>query len=96
MALIKTTKIDKVEFVGEWKTLQVRHLTEVKEGDETLASSYSRDSYEISVGIAGLPAELQPYATGVWTDGLVAEWETKAAELVAKMEAEQASLEETA
>ena len=89
MALSKTTKIDKVEFVGEWKTLQVRHLTEVKEGDETLASSYSRDSYEISVGVSGLPTELQPYATGVWTDELVAEWEAKAAELAAEWEAQQ-------
>ena len=91
MALSKTTKIDKVEFVGDFKTLQVRHLTEVKEGDVILASNYSRDTYEISVGVEGLPTELQPYATGVWTDELVAEWEAKAAELAAQWEALQSN-----
>ena len=89
MALSKTTKIDKVEFVGDFKTLQVRHLTEVKDGDAVLASNYSRDTYEISVGVSGLPAELQPYATGVWTDELVAEWQVKADALAAEWEALQ-------
>lgn len=90
MSLVKTTEIDKVEFVGKWKTLQVRHLTEIKDGDETLAKNYSRDSYQVSTSISELPTELQPYATGVWTDKLIAEWNAYEAE----KNAEQAALEQ--
>lgn len=84
MSLVKKTEIDKVEFVGKWKTLQVRHLTAIKDGVETVAKNYSRDSYQISTGITGLPVELQPYATGVWTDELIAEWNAYNAEMQAK------------
>ena len=86
MQLIKTTKIDKVEFVGDFKNLQVRHLTEVKEDGVVLASNYSRDTYEISVGVEGLPEELQPYATGVWTDELLAKLQAKQEEYLAAQE----------
>jgi hypothetical protein len=71
MALNKTTSINKVEFSGKWKTLQVRHLVEVKDGEEIIAQSYSRDSYQPG---ETLPEELQPYATGVWTDELISEY----------------------
>jgi hypothetical protein len=90
MALIKTQKIDKVEFVGDWKRLQVRHKIDIKEDNAIVSSSYHRNGYDISTGIAGLPAELQPYATGVWTDELVAEWNAYEAEKIA----EQAALEQ--
>lgn len=90
MALIKTQKIDKVEFVGDWKRLQVRHKIDIKEDDAIVGSSYHRNAYDISTGIAGLPAELQPYATGVWTDELVAEWNAYEAQKIA----EQAALEQ--
>ena len=84
MSLIKTQKIDKVEIIGDWKTIQVRYLIEIKENEEIISSSYHRNSYEINIGIAGLPAELQPYATGVWTDELVAAWNVYSAEMQAK------------
>ena len=84
MALIKTQKIDKVEFVGDWKTIQVRNKIQIKEDDVVISESYHRNSYDIDLGIAGLPAELQPYATGVWTDELVAEWEAYKAEKIAE------------
>lgn len=88
MALSKTTKINKVEFVGDYKNLQVRYITEVIEDGEVLASNYSRDTYEISVGINGLPTDLQPYATGVWTDELVSQWQAEQDELAAQWQAE--------
>lgn len=68
MALNKTTSINKVEFAGKWKTLQVRYLVEVKDGDELIAQNFSRDSYQPG---ETLPEELQPYANGVWTDELI-------------------------
>jgi hypothetical protein len=94
MELIKTQKIDKVEFVGDWKRLQVRHKIDIKEDDAIVSSSYYRNAYDISTGIAGLPAELQPYATGVWTDELVAEWNAYEAKKIAEQVAfEQAAVE---
>lgn len=94
MLLTKTLEIDKVEFVGKWKILQVRYLTKVKENEEVLATNYSRNSYQISVGIDNLPEELKPYATGVWTNELVAEWNAYEAEKIAEQNAlEQAAAE---
>ena len=87
MALIKTQKIDKVEFVGDWKRLQVRHKIEIKEDDVVVSSSYHRNAYDISVGIDNLPEELKPYATGVWTAELVSEYEAYAAEQYALTQA---------
>jgi len=84
MSLNKTISLDKVEFVGKWRTIQVRHKTTVTENDEVLSESYHRSVYEIDLGIAGLPTELQPYATGVWTEELVAEWEAYKAEKIAE------------
>ena len=93
MALIKTTKIDKVEFVGEWKKLQVRYITEVKDGEEVVAQSYSRDGYFPN---QELPTDLQPYAGGVWTEEFIAEYQAEVDAEQARLEEEQASIEEPA
>jgi hypothetical protein len=90
MALSKTTKIDKVEFVGEWKKLQVRYLTEVTDGDQIIAQTYSRDGYFPNQTI---PANLEPYANGVWTDELIAEYQAKQDEEQARYENEIAQIE---
>ena len=91
MSLTKTKLVDKVEFVGKYKKLQVRYVTEITEGENIIAQSYDRDSYTLDIGIENLPEELQPYATGVWTDELLAELEAENAE----WHAQQQALEET-
>lgn len=70
MSLTKKRLIDKVEFVGKYKTIQVRNCTEILENDVIVSQSYDRDSYKLG---QELPEELQPYAEGVWTDELKAE-----------------------
>ena len=70
MSLTKTRLIDKVEFVGKYRTLQVRHCTQIKENDDVISETYDRDSYSLG---QELPEELKPYANGVWTDELKAE-----------------------
>ncbi len=67
MSLTKTKTIDKVEFVGKWRTLQVRTRTDIKENDVVISESYERDSYQLG---ETLPADLKPYAQGVWTKAL--------------------------
>ncbi len=94
MSLNKTKQINKVEFVGKYKTLQVRYVTEVTDSEEVIAQSYDRDSYSIETGIENLPEELQPYAAGVWTDELLAELQAEQEEYLAAQE-ELLSAEET-
>lgn len=71
MSLEKQVIIDKVEFVGEFRSMQVRTKTSVLENGEPISSRYHRAVYNIETGIENLPEELQPYATGVWTDELL-------------------------
>lgn len=72
MSLVKKIEIDKVEFVGKWKTLQVRTRTDVEENGVVISSSYERDSYKLDDYSENtmLPAEVQPYAQGVWNNSL--------------------------
>lgn len=72
MSLEKQVTIDKVEFVGEFRSMQVRTKTSVLENGESISDSFHRSVYDIETGIENLPEELQPYATGVWTDELLA------------------------
>jgi|TARA_R110000744_G_scaffold173_2_gene605 hypothetical protein len=67
MTLTKTKTIDKVEFVGKWRTLQVRTRTDIKENDVVISESYERDSYQLG---ETLPTDLKPYAQGVWNKAL--------------------------
>lgn len=94
MSLNKTKQINKVEFVGKYQTLQVRYATKVTDSEEVIAQSYDRYSYSIEIGIENLPEELQPYATGVWTDELLAELQAEQEEYLAAQE-ELLSAEET-
>lgn len=72
MSLVKKIEIDKVEFVGKWKTLQVRTRTDVEENGVVISSSYERDSYELNNYSENtmLPADVKPYAQGVWNKSL--------------------------
>lgn len=72
MSLEKQVIIDKVEFVGEFKNMQVRTKTSILENGESISDSFHREVYNIEDGIENLPEELQPYATGVWTDEVLA------------------------
>lgn len=83
MSLTKENLIDKVEFIGEWKVLQVRNKTVIKENSVVLSESFDRDSYYPG---DELPEELQPYANGVWTETLISDY---AAHLQALEEAKQ-------
>ena len=71
MSLTKEKVIDKVEFVGEWKALQVRNKTVIKENDVVVSESFERDSYMPG---DDLPDEIQPYADGVWTESLISDY----------------------
>ncbi len=72
MSLVKIKVIDKVEFVGKWKTIQVRTRTDVEEDGIVISSSFERDSYQLMdySTNSDLPENVQPYAQGVWNEAL--------------------------
>lgn len=98
MSLVKTIEIDKVEFVGKWKTIQVRTRTDVSENGVVISSSYERDSYQLIDYSANtdLPQDMQPYAEGVWNQTLRDELQADIdahAQKIAELEAEASSSE---
>jgi len=95
MSLEKQVIIDRVEFVTEWRSMQVRTKTSVLENGESISDSYHRTVYDIETGIENLPEELQPYATGVWTDELLAAKEAANAELLEQLGITEPAEEET-
>ena len=73
MSLEKSTVINSVSFEGKWKNLIVENLTTISEDGQVINESFHRESFMIDE-ISTLPEELQPYAEGVWTDELRAEY----------------------
>ena len=81
MAITKTTEEDKIEIVGEYKDIQVRTATVIKEDGKELTRSFHRhvvscvDSVKNSddswthtdTDISGESAEVKAIANAVWT-----------------------------
>lgn len=77
MALTKTIIDDKIEIVGDFKHVQVRTATVIKEDDVELSRSYSRKVIEpgsldgsdnlVDTDISGESAEVQAICNSVWT-----------------------------
>jgi hypothetical protein len=75
MSLVKETLIDKVEFVGQWRCLQVRNKVVVKENNNIISETFSRDSYYPGdEDHEDFPEILVPYITGVWTESLISDY----------------------
>ena len=86
MAITKTTEEDKIEIIGEHKTIQVRTATVIKEDGVELTRSFHRhvvecvntvqnddDSFtHTDTDISGESSEVQAIANAVWTDSVKA------------------------
>lgn len=84
MALTKETIEDKIEIVGEYKTIQVRTATVIKEDGVEINRSFHRRTLDCIVSeknednswthtdtdVSGESAEVQGIATAVWTDAV--------------------------
>ena len=82
MAITKTTEEDKIEIVGEYKDIQVRTATVIKEDGVELTRSFHRHSLECvstvkndddsfthtDTDISGESSEVRAIANVVWTD----------------------------
>ena len=74
MAITKTTEIAKIEIVGEYKAVQVRTDTVIKEDDKEISRSIHRHVVHPDMDISGEDAEVQAVANAVWTDDVKTAW----------------------
>jgi len=82
MAITKETVEDKIEIVGDYKAIQVRTATVIKEDGVELTRSFHRHSLvcvssvknddntwtHTDTDVSGESTEVQAIATAVWTD----------------------------
>jgi len=86
MAITKETVEDKIEIVGDYKAIQVRTATVIKEDGVELSRSFHRHALtcvnsvknadntwtHTDTDISGESAEVQAIAAAVWTDAVKA------------------------
>ena len=74
MALAETMEYDKIEVVGQYKSVQVREATVIKKDGTELTRSFRRYVLQPDADISGEPAEVQAVCNAVWTDTIKAAW----------------------
>ena len=80
MALTKTTVEDKIEVVGDFKAIQVRTATVIKEDGKELSRSFHRKTFAcgdidssnnwVDTDISEESAEVKGIANAVWTQSV--------------------------
>ena len=96
MALTKEVITDQLEVVGEFRVVQCREATIVKEDGVELSRSFHRHVLHPSTcvknedgsfthtdtDISGEPQETQDVCAAVWTDAVKAAWKTHLEEII--------------
>ena len=88
MAITKEVKNDKIEIVTDYKNIQVRVQTTIKEDDVVISQSYTNryildpgsldaSNNLVDTDVSGESAEIQAVANAVWTDDVKAAWKEK-------------------
>ena len=84
MAITKETEIGKIEVVGQYKAIQVRTDTVIKEDGVELSRSYHRHVIHPDISAENLAnehADVQTIAnSGIWTQAVKDAWAAKLAE----------------
>ena len=85
MAITKETTVDKIEVVGDYKHVQVRTATIIKEDGVELTRSFHRHVLQCSTktdgtwgdtDISGEDASVQAVCNGVWTSSVKSAYQT--------------------
>ena len=79
MAITKEIVDDKLEVVGNYKYIQVRTATVIKEDGKELSRSYHRRVLSPDNDVSGESSEIRNIASAVWTDTVKTAWATKQA-----------------
>ena len=75
MAITKETLVGKIEVVGEFKSVQVRNDTVIKEDGTELTRSYHRHVLHPDADITNETSEVQAVCNAVWTDQIKADYD---------------------
>ena len=75
MSLTKQVVVDKIEIVGEFKTVQVRTCTKVLEDGVELSSSYHRHVITAGQDYSSESAEVQAICAAVHTPEVIAAYQ---------------------
>ena len=89
MALTKEIKVDMIEIVGDYKAVQCREATIVKEDGVEISRSFHRHVLQpsrcvtnedgsfthVDTDVSGEPQETQDVCAAVWTDAVKAAWQ---------------------
>jgi len=76
MAITKEIIEDKIEVVGDYKTIQVRTATVIKEDGVELSRSFHRHALQCTDDITNQSEEVQAICNAVWTDELKNNYQT--------------------
>ena len=74
MALTESTEYDKIEVVGQYKTVQVREATVIKKDGTELTRSFRRYVLHPNADVSKEPAEVKAICDAVWTDAIKDAW----------------------
>ncbi len=84
MALTKTVLDDKIEIVTEWKHLQIREATVIKDDGTEISRSYHRRTLQcgtidgsdnfVDTDISSESTEIKAIAAAVWTQSVKDAW----------------------
>jgi len=84
MALTEETVEDKIEVVGDYKSVQIRTATIIKRDGEEISRAFHRHVLQpsdkgtgvwVPTDISGESAEVQAICNGVWTDAVRSAYE---------------------
>ncbi len=84
MALTKTIEIDKIEIITEYRHVQVRKATVIKEDNVELSRSFNRKTLTcgeldssnnlVDTDVSGETTEVQAICNAVWTTSVKDAW----------------------
>ena len=77
MALEKQTIDDKYEIVGNYKHIQVRTATVIKDDGVEISRSFHRKVLSPDMDVSGESQEIQDLAAAVWSDDVKKAWSDK-------------------
>tara|TARA_Y100000401_G_scaffold25817_1_gene18131 strand:+ start:1394 stop:1642 length:249 start_codon:yes stop_codon:yes gene_type:complete len=80
MALSESIEYDKIEIVGQYKTVQVREATVIKKDGKELTRSFHRYFLQPDADISKQPAEVKAVCDAVWTDAVKEAWKSHLSE----------------
>ena len=70
MSLSKQRIQDKIEIVGEYKSIQVRYSDQIIEDDKVISNSYFRETIECGDDTKAIEHNVKAIADIYWTDEL--------------------------